>query len=460
MRLIIAIVLLVAGSLATEPPESILVTISEYTIREIGGLHYVEIPGGKLLMRDGQPRLPFYPVTINYPTGYYVQNVTLMEKSGRKSETGIRLPEIQITVDTAETFQPPRPAVTKGWYPDRDFDWQIWSSSQGGTDLVISVYPLQFNSGPNELVFHSEYRFRVKYVKTGIAVVGMSADKIAYEPTERVIFGLKLHNSAEPKEITIKPIISGPVAIELPERRARILSGDTTLLIEWDAKNVKVGDYNIQCLVADEKGNTVGKAQTMVRLGIPAAEIISFTAEPNIFRIGDDVRLTLKFQNTGSAPLSGEAVFRVFKAGSVVNEFVSSYSGLAPNSTTTLTQLWKTDKAEKGVNYYVVAFVRYDGNATPPQQILVSTNQPPSARFEFLPEQPVAGQMVSFDASGSTDADGTITQYEWRFADGASATGLQVKHHYQLPGIYEVILTVTDNEGSKTITTRQVEVKE
>ncbi|MEO0068912.1 MAG: PKD domain-containing protein [candidate division WOR-3 bacterium] len=460
MRLIIAVLLLFAGILATEPPESISVTVPEYTIKEIGGLHYVEIAGGKLLMHDGQPRLPFYPVTVNYPGGYYVQDVILIQKSGLKKETGIRLPEIQITVDTGETFQPPRAAVTKGWYPEKDFDWRIWHSPKGGTDLVLSVYPLQFNSDPGELVFHSEYQFRVKYIKTGITVVGVSADKVAYEIGERVKFALKLNNSAAPKEIVISPRVNGSVAIEIPERRARISGGDTTLIIEWDTKTAPVGDYTVQFLLTDDKGNTVGKTQTRIRLGMPAGEIISFTAEPNIFRIGDDVHLTLKFQNTGSAPLNGEGVFRIFKNSSVINELTSPFTALAPNSTTTLTQTYKTDKAEKGANYYIAAFVRYDGNTTPAQQILLSTNQQPVAKFLMTPEVPMVGEQVSFDASGSTDGDGKIVDYNWEFGDGATAQGEKTKHRYQLPGVYEVKLIVTDNEGGKTTTTRQVEVKE
>ncbi|MEO0005430.1 MAG: PKD domain-containing protein [candidate division WOR-3 bacterium] len=460
MRLIIAIFLLFACISATEPLESISVKIPEYTIKQIGGLHYVEIAGGKLLMHDGQPRLPFYPVTVNYPAGYYVQDVTLVEKSGSKKETGIRLPEIQIAVDTAESFQPPRAAVTKGWYPDKDFDWRIWDSPKGGTDLVLSVYPLQFNSEPGELVFHGEYQFRVKYIKTGITIVGASADKIAYETGERVKFALKLNNSAAPKEIVIRPMVNGPVAIEIPEHRARIAGGDTTLVIEWDTKSAPSGDYTIQLLITDEKGNSVGKSETMVRLGIPTGGMIEFIAEPNIIRIGQDVRLTLKFQNTGSIPLSGEAVFRIFKNGSVINELTSPFAALAPNSTTTLTQTWKTDKAEKGVNYYVTAFVRYDGNTTPAQQILLSTNQQPVAKLLLSPEQPTVGEDASFDASGSTDTDGELVDYHWEFGDGAIAQGVKTKHKYQLPGVYEVKLIVTDNEGGKTTITRQVEVKE
>ncbi len=461
MRSIITgLIILVTFCLASEALESLLVRVPEYTKKEIGGLHYVNIPGGKLLMQDRAPRLPFYPVTVNYPAGYYIQEVKLIQKSGRKIETGVLLPTIEIIVDTAEFAQPPHPAVTKGWYPDRDFDWRVWPSPKAGTDLVLSVYPLQYNSLSAELVFHSEFQFQVKYVKTGLTGVNLTADKSAYQPGEQVELRLDLEAITEAKNIVIKPSVRGPVTISLPVQRAKVRAGDTTLVIEWQTKTVPVGDYTIELLLNDEAGNTLARVQEQVRVGIPAGELVSFTAEPNPFRIGDDISLTLKFQNTGSYPLSGEGVFRILRESSVIAEFSSPYSNLASGSSTTLTRTWNTSQAEKGVNYYVTAFVRYDGSTTPVQQALLSTNRPPLAKFSFTPEEPGPGQVVAFDASSSTDVDGEIVDYRWEFGDGATAQGVKTDHRYQLPGVYGVRLVVTDNEGGIMTETQPVEIKE
>jgi chitinase len=63
----------------------------------------------------------------------------------------------------------------------------------------------------------------------------------------------------------------------------------------------------------------------------------------------------------------------------------------------------------------------------------------------------------SFDGSGSTDPDGSITRYDWSFGDGQTGTGKNVSHHYD-PGTYTVKLTVTDSQGLKASTTTQVTV--
>jgi LysM repeat protein len=54
---------------------------------------------------------------------------------------------------------------------------------------------------------------------------------------------------------------------------------------------------------------------------------------------------------------------------------------------------------------------------------------------------------VIFDASGSTDAGGSIETYEWDFGDGNSATETEAKvtYGYKKTGVYTATLTVTDN---------------
>ena len=81
-------------------------------------------------------------------------------------------------------------------------------------------------------------------------------------------------------------------------------------------------------------------------------------------------------------------------------------------------------------------------------------NQPPVAAFTHS----TSNLTASFNASGSSDSDGTITGYSWNFGDGATATGVTASRVYTAAGSYIVTLTVTDNAGATSSTTRQVTV--
>ena len=81
-------------------------------------------------------------------------------------------------------------------------------------------------------------------------------------------------------------------------------------------------------------------------------------------------------------------------------------------------------------------------------------NAGPSALFTASQD----GLSVAFDASASTDADGTITGYQWSFGDGTTGTGAAVAHTYATAGTYTVALTVTDDDDASTTTTTAITV--
>ncbi|MFD1635398.1 PKD domain-containing protein (plasmid) [Haloplanus ruber] len=86
----------------------------------------------------------------------------------------------------------------------------------------------------------------------------------------------------------------------------------------------------------------------------------------------------------------------------------------------------------------------------------------PVAEFDIAPSSPTAGASITFDASGASDADGTIERYKWDFnGDGTideTAAAPTVSHTYDEPGQYDVALTVVDDEKKRSTTNRVVEV--
>lgn len=90
------------------------------------------------------------------------------------------------------------------------------------------------------------------------------------------------------------------------------------------------------------------------------------------------------------------------------------------------------------------------GNTPDFQSVAVSPDQPPVAEFTAAPLK--TGSPVNFDATGSTDSDGTIARYDWDFGDGTVLAdgGPTPSHDYAQPGAYQVKVTLTDNEGCST----------
>jgi PKD repeat protein len=89
------------------------------------------------------------------------------------------------------------------------------------------------------------------------------------------------------------------------------------------------------------------------------------------------------------------------------------------------------------------------GGTTPPP-----TNNPPVASFTFTTNDLTA----SFNASGSSDSDGTIVSYAWDFGDGTNGSGVTTSRTYAAAGTYTVTLTVTDDDGATGTKSQNVTV--
>jgi len=100
------------------------------------------------------------------------------------------------------------------------------------------------------------------------------------------------------------------------------------------------------------------------------------------------------------------------------------------------------------------------GQGTAPADEQPAENTPPTADILADPTAGHAPLLVSFDGSRSSDADGQVTEYAWDFGDGDSDSDALVEHEYTAAGTYEVVLTVTDDEGGADQATVVIEVSE
>ncbi len=201
------------------------------------------------------------------------------------------------------------------------------------------------------------------------------------------------------------------------------------------------GTYTVTLTVTDNLGATNSTTRT-VRVG-PTNQppVASFTFSPSNPAVGGWVQ----FDASGSSDPDGTITSYGWTFGDGTTDTgVTRYHQFASAGTYTVT-LTVTDNL--GATNSTTRTVRVG-----------PTNQPPVASFTFSPSNPAVGGWVQFDASGSSDPDGTITSYGWTFGDGTTDTGVTRYHQFASAGTYTVTLTVTDNLGATNSTTRTVQV--
>ena len=140
----------------------------------------------------------------------------------------------------------------------------------------------------------------------------------------------------------------------------------------------------------------------------------------------------------------------------------------APNNVPVAGIIWNfswTAPATAGNQTLYSAVASNDGDGTPGGDGAAATslvvavtalNQAPIARI-VGPMTAVAGAVVTFSGSTSSDPDGTIVSYDWNFGDGTPGAGASVSHTYTA-GTYTVTLTVMDNAGATNSATQTITV--
>lgn len=214
-----------------------------------------------------------------------------------------------------------------------------------------------------------------------------------------------------------------------------VLNEHKTELLDYEVVRA-MGQVELQ--VYDSQGNVTGVVSGEIKEEIMNSIYGDKIKTVVIFNSSDSYHYKVVGKDNGTYGLS---MFSV-KNGTDADFFITNIS-IQTNATHQYLVNWTAlSHGEEGVTVQIDA----DGDGTFEQNITI---QPPIANFTYSPRNPVMIKTITFNASNSVDKDGNITSYEWHFADGTNGNGEITAHIYALSGNYNVILTITDDDGAK-----------
>jgi hypothetical protein len=453
MARLLLLVIVAARALAQLSAQQMV--FPEPTTTRYGNVTEVTIPGeGMLLEEEGRPQVPYARREIPFPRGYRVKDVKLANVVAPESLKDIVLPVVQI-----DAYLDNPPPMKPGYFPNEQFRWELLDNADGGTLLVLSVFPFHYDPKTRTGVFFRSYEFSIQGAETGVSITRVAVDRPDFEPGATVRIGIELDNTGAAQPLTVEAGVYDP---NTDRRVARLnpvkltLAGTDSVSVTWNTVKETAGDFELRVAVMDASGTELDRDRAGLRVGRPEARLSGFRAGPDPFRLGEPLTMEFRLDNTGNCALSGAAVFALSRGGELVEELREPYTGLRPGQGRTFRQSWDTDSVEADALYEIAGLARYDGGATLAERIEVSTNARPDAVFTVSAETVAVAQAVEFDATGSSDPDGTVAGLRWEFGDGAVATGRGAAHAFSEPGAYRVSLTVTDDGGRSASTDRLV----
>ncbi|MEM6630148.1 MAG: discoidin domain-containing protein [Bacteroidota bacterium] len=137
----------------------------------------------------------------------------------------------------------------------------------------------------------------------------------------------------------------------------------------------------------------------------------------------------------------------------VVGYYIFQDGGSTPIDTVIGTSTSIAGLSESTTYQFAVAAFDAAGNVSAQSAAVQVTtgafNQGPVANFIATPTSGEAPLSVSFDASTSTDSDGTLVSYLWDFGDGNTDSGVNTTNTYTLEGTYIAQLIVIDDSAAQ-----------
>lgn len=355
-------------------PTTLNITLPDYTVTTVDGVDYVEIPGGGLTMTAGQPQIPIYVVTEDYPAGTRVQDVTLTARTGLQTATGFDLPVHQDLFAVGDPALPATRAAalsaTAAWQPGKTYEWELWENPDGSTTLVVTLYPFSYNAATSEARYYTDYTLDVDYVASDVRIEALTLDRAVYDYDQTLNAALSISATGSSDVAVggvIRRVSTGEVRVELLMETLSSLGGAASFTPDWTVDDVEPGAYELEVTVQRPDGTLLDRRTRPFQVGTVTGVITELMVMPAHFNPGEVVTATLGFHNTGTTAVDGAWSVEVRDAaGRTVATLGDMFTDLGSDVATTFEAAWQTPAAASGA-YYLVGSVIYEGYAAGPE---------------------------------------------------------------------------------------------
>ncbi len=222
------------------------------------------------------------------------------------------------------------------------------------------------------------------------------------------------------------------------------IDGDITPSMTGEVNVNSVGSYTITYSATDTAGNTATATRTVTVNAIPnVAPTAVASATPTTATEGS----VISFNASGSSDSDGSIASYEWKEGSVVLSIAQSFT--KNNFTVGTHTITLTVTDDDGVTDSTTVMVTV--NAVP--------NVAPTAVATVSPATATEGSVISFNASGSSDSDGSIASYEWKEGSVVLSTAESFTKSDFTVGTHTITLTVTDDDDATAADTVVVTIE-
>lgn len=339
-----------------------------------------------------------------------------------------QVPGVSVSISTDVASGPAPLTVT--------FDGGGSTSATG----VISEYQWDFGSdatGAGETVSHT-------FTDVGIHEVTLLVIDDTGSSGESTV-QIEVVNSAPVAVVSVEPAsgtADAPVTVTFDAGASSDADGDI-ITYDWIIDGLpagtgatvshtfgRSGNYDVNLVVTDSRG-AISSSRLHYSVG-NSAPVAVFTTTPDT-AIGAGP-LPVIFDASGSHDPDGAITGYQWDFGDGATGTGSTVSHTFMSGTYTVTLSVEDDEGH---------------TSSVTGQVLVD-NTPPLAQFTVSvdPATGPAPLTVQFDASESSDADGSIVSYAWEFGTSGTGSGVSPEHTFLRSGNQTVTLTVTDNEGA------------